>query len=67
MPQKQRRSEAQRPASLARSAPVGAAGVFKPVALPAVAAAVSACAEPRRRKPADRDVPAILRDHDFVD
>jgi hypothetical protein len=37
-------------------------GAFKPLAIPAVAAAVSAGANAQGRKPARRDIPAILRD-----
>jgi hypothetical protein len=44
------------------------AGPFKPLAIPAVAAAVSAGANRQPRKPEDRrDVPAILRQDGFAD
>jgi hypothetical protein len=44
------------------------AGPFKPIAIPAVAAAVSAGASRRPRKATHReDLPAILRQDDFVD
>jgi hypothetical protein len=42
-------------------------GAFKPIAIPAVAAAVTVGAKLERRKRAERDTPAILRDDDFVD
>ena len=42
-------------------------GAFKPIAIPAVAAAVTVGARLERRKRAERDTPAILRDDDFVD
>ena len=42
-------------------------GGFKPLAIPAVAAAVEAGATAQARKPAKRDIPAVLRQDDFVD
>jgi hypothetical protein len=44
------------------------AGAFKPIAIAAVAAAVTPCgAKSQPRKRAAHEVPAILRDDDFVD
>jgi hypothetical protein len=42
-------------------------GAFKPIAIPAVAAAVTVGAKLERRKRAEREIPAILRDDEFVD
>ena len=42
-------------------------GAFKPIAIPAVAAAVTVGAKLERRKRAERDTPAILRDDEFFD
>ena len=42
-------------------------GGFKPLAIPAVAAAVSAGAKARTREAARREIPAILRQDGFVD
>jgi hypothetical protein len=56
-----------RDSSLERAA-ADRAGPFKPIAIPAVAAAVSAGASRQARKPSgQRDIPAILRQDDFVD
>jgi hypothetical protein len=53
--------ETRRDSSLKLSPPRDRAGGFKPVALPAVAAAVHAARQGESRQPARREVPAILR------
>ena len=53
----------QRDPSLRNAEPHGRRdAAFKPVALPALVAAVRSNARPQPRKPAFRDIPAILRD-----
>jgi hypothetical protein len=64
MAQKTQSSEARR-ASL-KHASHGEGG-FKPLAIPAVAAAVTAAAKARTRETARRDLPAVLRQEGFVD
>ena len=67
MVQKTQSSEARRGAPPKHAAFQGEGG-FKPIAIPAVAAAVSAGAKARPREAARRrDVPAILRQDGFVD
>lgn len=57
-----------RDSSLKHAEPRGRADAcFKPVALPAVAAAVCVTARPEPRKPAARDLPAVLRDDAPID
>jgi hypothetical protein len=43
------------------------AGPFKPLAIPAVAAAVGAGATAQARMAVKREIPAVLRQDDFVD
>jgi hypothetical protein len=62
-----RSTQPQRDSSLKTAAPRGREGGFKPVALPALAAAVAATRPPAPRKPATRDIPAILREDALVD
>ena len=66
MAQKTQSPEARRAASLKAAAFHGEGG-FKPLAIPAVAAAVSAGTKARPREAARRDVPAVLRQDGFVD
>ncbi len=56
-----------RDSSLKRAAPDKSECGFKPLAIPAVAAAVNAGSRPQPQKLADREIPAILRHDDFVD
>ena len=58
--------DARRDSSLKQAAPQDEGG-FKPLAIPAVAAAVSAGAKPRPHEAAPREIPAILRRNGFVD
>jgi hypothetical protein len=66
MARKTQTLETRRDASLKHAAPQGEGG-FKPLAIPAVAAAVTAGAKARTREAARRDLPAVLRQDGFVD
>ena len=59
--------ESRRDSSLAAATPRGRAPGFKPVALPAVAAAVQAARPTATRRPPPRDIPAILRELGILD
>ena len=60
--QNARSHEGQRDSSLRNAEPRGRQdAAFKPVALPALVAAVRVIARPQPRKPAFQDIPAILR------
>jgi transposase-like protein len=59
--------ETRRDSSLKLSPPRDRAGGFKPVALPAVAAAVQVARKEESRKPARREVPAVLRELGALD
>ena len=67
MAQKTQTLETRRDGSLKQAAPHGEGG-FKPLAIPAVAAAVTAGAKvPTREATRRRDLPAVLRQDGFVD
>ena len=59
--------EGRRDASLRHAAPRSREGGFKPVALPALAAAVEAARSTAERKPARRDDPALLQKLGILD
>jgi hypothetical protein len=65
MARKTQDHETRRDGSL-KHAPHGEGG-FKPLAIPAVAAAVTVGAKARPRETARRDLPAVLRQDGFVD
>jgi hypothetical protein len=60
--------DSRRDSSLRQASPQGQSdGGFKPVALPALAAAVHMTARTQPRKAAHRDIPAILREEALID
>jgi hypothetical protein len=61
MAQKVKTGETQRDSTLKRGS-LGRDGAFKPLRLPAVAAAVQASAKQPPRQTIQRDIPAILRE-----